>query len=91
MFMGEDMQHLVKEEDQKENCGYCSTPVDSEWKSVHIGDKHYKSTICTKCGKDIMIKVGFLGSGHDSWSEKKKPKKPIDEHIKEVETIKIVD
>jgi len=61
------IHHLVKESDIKENCIYCGKNlINKKWESKFEGDFHYKTIIC-ECGREIITKVDFLGSGHDSW------------------------
>lgn len=61
--------HLVKEQDNKWNCLYCSTELSANnWKSIWEGQFHYKETRCN-CGKKHRVKVDFCGSGHDDWDE----------------------
>jgi len=80
--------HLIKED--KQDCGYCHSRLSGPWESVHEGDIHYKRTTCGDCSKDVWIKAGYMGDGHDSWNEKGKPEKSLDDHITEIESIKII-
>lgn len=62
---------------KKAVCFYCSSDLkEVEWKSEHLGSQHYKITNCPGCNKEIRLKAGFDGSGHDGWAGKKdeKPK-----------------
>ncbi|MBW2995537.1 hypothetical protein KY312_04230 [Candidatus Woesearchaeota archaeon] len=64
--------HLLKSswhiEGNKIICSYCREPVDLE--DEHCIELHYKTTIC-KCGKKIIMKIPFLGSGHDNFIKSK--------------------
>jgi len=88
---GEDMKdHLIQEEDQRQECGYCHNALQGKWESIHLHEIHYKKTTCGECERDAWVKADFLGSGHDEWNEKKKPVKPLDDHITEIEDMKVV-
>ncbi|MCK4521451.1 MAG: hypothetical protein KAU20_02670 [Nanoarchaeota archaeon] len=57
----------MQQEHQKEICPYCKADLSNkEWNSEFHFEHHYKIHDC-KCGKKIIIKVNFHGSGHDSW------------------------
>ncbi|MEA3429857.1 MAG: hypothetical protein U9R08_01145 [Nanoarchaeota archaeon] len=63
--------HMVKSEQVKDQCPYCGTDLDkvTGWESeFHIG-MHYKKITCS-CGKENILKVDFIGSGHDTWDGK---------------------
>lgn len=64
--------HFLKEnwhtDGNKMLCTYCHEPVDL--KTEHHGEMHYKTAIC-KCGKKIILKVPFHGTGHDDFLESK--------------------
>jgi len=70
LWGGDMKDHLIKEENLSQECGYCHAPV-SGWKSTHDKDVHYKTTTCS-CGKEARLKVDFIGNGDDEWNEKKK-------------------
>ena len=82
--------HLITEENQKQECGYCHNTLTGSWESVHEQEIHYKKTTCDCCNKEAWLKADFLGSGHDTWNEKKKPSKPLDDHIREIKDTEIV-
>jgi hypothetical protein len=64
--------HLLKSNDLEFICPYCRTELhEHEWKSEFSVSKHYKSTKCKKCNKNVHVKVNFQGSGHDNWREEK--------------------
>ncbi len=67
------VHHLVNEEELQTNCPYCKQRFGVEevrkWKSRFYLRKHYKEHTCPTCGKLGKIKVGFEGSGHDSWAD----------------------
>jgi hypothetical protein len=73
--------HLVNEDNLKNQCAYCGTEINSgSWESVFYINRHYKSIKC-KCGKENVIRVDFIGCGHDSeWSSKI----PLDKKAKDV-------
>ena len=77
----------MKEQIKAEQCGYCHTALEGSWVSVHEQELHYKKTTCSGCEKESWVKADFLGDGNDSWSEKKKPGKPLDDFIKEIESM----
>jgi len=81
---------MKDEEDFLEKCGYCHHSL-GEWSSVHEKDVHYKKSTCGSCEKETWVKADFMGSGHDEWNKREKPKKPLDDHIKEIETVKVLD
>lgn len=67
-----EVHHLVgqQEEHIKSKCLYCNTSFDAKnWHSYHHGETHYKVIRCS-CGKTLSVKVGFHGSGHDSWHKR---------------------
>ena len=62
------MKHqLIKDSWHIENneirCTYCNSPL--EFKPEHHLELHYKTALC-QCGKKIIMKIPFHGSGHDS-------------------------
>ena len=59
--------HIIQESDQKQVCPYCGNK-HQRWESVFDGHNHYKEHRCT-CGRRVMIKMSFMGSGDDSWSK----------------------
>jgi hypothetical protein len=63
------VHHLISEADQRHSCPYCGKSVAAlHWKSLFDFDNsHYKEFNCS-CGRRMTIKVGFVGSGHDSWN-----------------------
>ncbi|MFC1728682.1 hypothetical protein ACFLZ7_04455 [Nanoarchaeota archaeon] len=64
------MHHVVNEDHQRFTCVYCrKSLLENKWKSKFSEQKHYKCTKCG-CGKEARVKVGFIGSGHDSWEKK---------------------
>ncbi|MEM4267783.1 MAG: hypothetical protein QXK37_03035 [Candidatus Woesearchaeota archaeon] len=76
--------HIFKERDLKERCLYCSRELDMDnFKSVFNIEKHYKIVKCD-CGKTTKVTVGFVGSGHDTWSKPsvEPPKAPLEVQVK---------
>lgn len=63
--------HHVKSDQLKEICPYCGKSLNkaNDWRSEFHIDMHYKKLVCS-CGKENIVKVDFLGSGHDDWSGK---------------------
>ena len=60
--------HLIKEIDTKETCLYCGNKLKGEtWNSEFETEFHYKTIVCSGCGKQNRVKVDFQGSGHDHW------------------------
>ena len=53
------------------HCVYCQHPFKAgDWQSVFMfTNLHYKEAICGNCGKNVSLKVPFLGSGHDWLSD----------------------
>ena len=49
-------------------CDYCGKPINLE--SEHECELHYKTIKC-KCGKKVVMKVNFHGSGHDNFIKSK--------------------
>ena len=64
--------HMIKDswhiQEDKIICSYCKEPVDLE--SEHHVEFHYKTTVC-KCGKKIVMKIPFHGTGHDDFIKSK--------------------
>ena len=87
--------HLVSEVDLKSFCIYCRQEILADrWKSEWHSETHYKTAQCS-CGRTLHIKVGFDGSGHDSWNGIKFnsriiKKGNIDDRIRVLEAPKIV-
>ena len=66
------MKHQLKKttwhiKNNKIHCDYCLKPI--KLKSEHESELHYKSIKC-QCGKKIVMKVDFHGSGHDEFISK---------------------
>jgi hypothetical protein len=60
--------HLINELNQRDTCPYChNNLISNEWTSLFELEKHYKRTDCDNCGKNIIIRIRFDGSGHDCW------------------------
>ena len=60
--------HLINELNQRDVCLYCNHDLKKhEWSSLFDLEKHYKRTACNNCGKDVIIRIRFDGSGHDCW------------------------
>ncbi len=85
--------HLVKELHQLAECFYCNNKLnDHEWKSLFNLTQHYKQTVCSCCGRKLIIKAHFDGSGHDYWpvnsefskifSKKPESKERLEEKLK---------
>ncbi len=61
--------HLFNEDCLKAQCYHCGKVLKGkEWKSEFHKEFHYKSTVCD-CGRELSVKVDFIGSGHDSWDQ----------------------
>lgn len=77
---------LFNRDNLKFQCYECRTDLkDNVWESEHDEQRHYKSTLCTCCGKKHSVKVDFLGSGHDSWDGTESWKMHVDwEHQQDV-------
>ncbi|MBN2567030.1 hypothetical protein JXB02_03015 [Candidatus Woesearchaeota archaeon] len=61
------VHHLIGERSAKEQCIYCAKDLTLlPWRSDFHGEIHYKTLTC-ECGKEVRIRIGFHGSGHDSW------------------------
>jgi NAD-dependent SIR2 family protein deacetylase len=59
--------HLIKEswhiEGNEVRCTYCGSQIAFE--PEHHCSMNYKTAVC-KCGKKIVMKMDFHGSGHDN-------------------------
>ena len=76
--------HLIKSIEKDGNCIYCSEELDAdEWKSSFASQSHYKCIVCS-CGKKNCVRVGFIGTGHDTWSG-------LEKKIEKSDSIKIVE
>ena len=66
------LHQILKQEQQLAMiCLYCGNEIKpEEWKSDFSYNNHYKIAECKKCGKINILKVEFIGSGHDSWIER---------------------
>ncbi|MBW2971886.1 hypothetical protein KY359_02520 [Candidatus Woesearchaeota archaeon] len=75
------VHHIIRESDQKHACPYCGRSTESRrWKSSFATSNfHYKTHQC-ECGRNVTIKMSFMGSGHDSWT------KDLDMRIEEVDS-----
>ena len=62
------MKHTWHIKENKIVCSYCDRPIDL--KSEHEAELHYKTIKC-KCGKTVIMKVNFHGSGHDNFIKSK--------------------
>lgn len=93
--------HLLSEGELKTFCIYCKAEVPiKEWKSDWHLEMHYKTVKCS-CGKDLHVKAGFEGSGHDEWNGHKftskitkkadGKKQNIEDKIRIVEKTKVVE
>jgi len=61
-------EHLVREMHLKETCIYCGHDLrDKKWTALHHREKLYMTHKCT-CGRHMVVRLPFLGSGHDSWN-----------------------
>ncbi|MBT4539486.1 hypothetical protein HOI26_00615 [Candidatus Woesearchaeota archaeon] len=49
----------------KKECSYCSNEFSEEWRSEWGENKeqHYKSIVCSNCGKKDCVRVAFYSSG----------------------------
>jgi len=58
-------------EDLTQVCPYCHKKVNIRKFRSRFDETnfHYKRQLCS-CGKELSIKVGFSGSGHDTWQER---------------------
>ncbi len=84
-------EHIFKADDQKAQCGYCGEIFDKKfWQSHFESELHYKKFLC-KCGKEVTIKVDFIGSGHDSWDGTEGWKEDFKEEIKGKTKIKTLE
>ena len=73
------VHHIIREKDQKNVCTYCGNSLISmDWDSAFEGDSLYKVLHCT-CGRKVVVKMPFMGSGHDSWSKTTNLDKKIEE------------
>jgi len=69
--------HLMCDNDLMCQC-YCGKDLkDSKWDSQFFGEKHYKITKCG-CGREVMVKVQFSGSGHDTFNDEKSLETKVD-------------
>ncbi len=76
--------HLIRDIARDGNCIYCNEKLDStQWASVFSQVLHYKCVLC-RCGKENCLKVGFIGTGHDSWGG-------LEKKVAKGSSIKIVD
>jgi len=76
--------HLTKDIEKDGNCIYCSEKLDStKWTSKFSSRNHYKCVIC-KCGKQNCVEVGFIGTGHDGWSD-------LEKKVEKSSNVKIVN
>lgn len=86
------VHHLVREPDFVKQCPYCNREAKPthmhKWRSEFHWGIHYKTLVCN-CGKELRVKVGFHGSGHDSWNKKKK--ESLDDKVKVIEKYKVVE
>jgi len=55
-------------ENNEMRCTYCHSPI--EFEPEHHLELHYKTAKCT-CGKKIVIKIPFHGTGHDNFIKSK--------------------
>ena len=61
---------MITEKELNNFCVYCGKEVtDLKWISEWDNEFHYKSAKCG-CGSCVVVKVDFMGSGHDSISDK---------------------
>lgn len=73
--------HLVK--DIKDQCPYCGREIKNDWKSQFEIEMHYKRIKCA-CGKENVVKVDFLGSGHDDWTSLEHAEEDEDSELDEL-------
>ncbi|MFH1510785.1 MAG: hypothetical protein ABIF10_03775 [Candidatus Woesearchaeota archaeon] len=57
--------HLVTEDHFRKACVYCGKELKG-WKPMHVSEVFYSMVRCG-CGKKAVVRMPFLGSGHDSW------------------------
>ena len=63
------MHHIIRDSDLAATCAYCSKEmVNKAWTSHWVGEKHYKAARC-ECGREMWLRVMFIGSGHDNWNK----------------------
>ena len=73
--------HLFREDNLKIQCYHCGKTLNSKtWNSEFHKEFHYKSTTC-ECGRQLSVKVDFIGSGHDSWDKTNSWKKTVHEEL----------
>jgi DNA-directed RNA polymerase subunit RPC12/RpoP len=71
------VHHVIRESDQKQVCPYCGSSTRAKsWSSLFDSNSHYKVLQCG-CGRKITMKMGFIGSGHDSWGLDKKVEEAV--------------
>lgn len=59
----------MSEKELNNFCVYCGNEAsDLKWSSEWEHEFHYKSAKCS-CGHKVIVKVNFIGSGHDSISD----------------------
>ncbi len=84
------MDHWVDIERFRRTC-YCGEELSGkEWESFWMGERHYKRHRCL-CGKEILMLVNFVGSGHDAWDGTHSWIEKTLEPIKRAERIKTLE
>ncbi|NQU79371.1 hypothetical protein HQ545_06410 [Candidatus Woesearchaeota archaeon] len=76
------VHHIIGKDNQKQSCPYCGKKVEkSGWRSLFDQTNHHYKIHNCECGREINIKVDFMGSGHDDWC------KDLDAVIEEEEEV----
>ena len=77
------VHHVIDSDDQIRTCPYCGSDIAQ---SESCENKHWESTLykeitCGKCKTKRLIRMEFLGDGHDSWFDEAKDN--IDKRIEQ--------
>jgi hypothetical protein len=74
--------HIVREHHLRETCVYCGRDLkEKHWEPMHCSERLYNMLKC-ECGKKAVIRLPFLGSGHDSWNHSTIHEAPTDRRTK---------